>query len=73
MDLLKKNEDYIIAKRLQLRDKSLKNLPNMISNFDNLLGKDLTPLEKEKQKIDASRREHSIKKIDAATGNSGKK
>lgn len=66
LDMLKKNEDYIVSKRLQVREKSLKNLGNMLSNFDNILGKELTPLEAERQKIEARRTDHILKRIDAA-------
>ncbi len=34
LDLLKKNEDFIIAKRTGMRDKSLKNISNLLGNFD---------------------------------------
>ena len=34
LDLLKKNEDFIIAKRSAMKEKSLKNLSGMLSNFD---------------------------------------
>ena len=51
MDLVKKNEDFIVLKRSQLREKSLKNLQNMIQAFENEIGKEKTPLEKEMQKV----------------------
>ena len=67
MDLLKKNEDYIIQKRTLLKEKALKNLSGMLKNFENLLGQELTPLEKEKKKIEERRTEKIKGKIEAAS------
>jgi len=55
LDLLKKNEDYIIVKRNQLKERSLKNIQNMMNSFEGLIGKELTPLQKEKNKIEERR------------------
>jgi len=52
---LKKNEDFIIQKRASFKDKSLKNLFNLVSNFDNSFGNEQTPLEREKAKIEDAR------------------
>lgn len=64
MELLKKNEDFIIAKRNQLKERSLKNLQNMLNSFEGLIGKELTPLEKEKKKIEERRIELVKNKLD---------
>ena len=64
LDLLKKNEDYIIAKRNQLKERSLKNLQNMMNSFESLIGKEQTPLEKEQKKIEDRRTELVKNKLD---------
>ncbi len=51
MELLKKNEDYIINKRTQIKEKSLKNLSQLVSSFESHLGNEPTPLEREAKKI----------------------
>jgi hypothetical protein len=65
LDLLKRNEDFIIQKRLQIKDKSLKNLVGLLKNFEMELGKDLTPLEKEKEKIESRRLERLKEKFES--------
>jgi hypothetical protein len=52
MDLLKKNEDYIIQKRTQMREKSIKNVHAMLSSFDaQFSSTEFTPLERERDRI----------------------
>lgn len=69
LDLLKKNEDYIIQKRNQMRDKSIKNLSAMLSSFESQFGPDeKTPLERERDKILTRRSDYYKNKIQAVTG-----
>ena len=52
LDLLKKNEDFIISKRTAMREKSLKNISALLGSFDAQFGAgEQTPLEKERAKI----------------------
>eukprot|EP00347_Sterkiella_histriomuscorum_P015725 403355916 len=66
LDQVKKNEDYIIQKRASLKDKSLKNLFNLASQFENSFGQDeKTPLEREKIRIEERRKEMLKNKMQA--------
>lgn len=48
MELLMKNAEFIIQKRLQIKEKSIKNIHGIMMNFENEIGTELTPLEKER-------------------------
>lgn len=68
LDLLKKNEDFIIHKRLQMREKAIKNLNAMLASFDSHFAPDeKTPLEKERDKIVARRADYYKNKIQAVS------
>ena len=68
MDLLKRNEDYIIQKRLQMKDKAIKNLQAMLGVFDSHFAPDeRTPLERERDKILTRRAEYYKNKIQAVS------
>lgn len=71
MDLIKKNEDFIIQKRSALRDKSLKNLFNLATQFESSFAAsgEQTPLEKEKAKIEQRRMEALKNKLQAVRNN----
>jgi hypothetical protein len=52
LDLLKKNEDFIILKRTAMKEKSLKNLTALLGSFDAQFAPgETTPLEKERDRI----------------------
>ncbi len=68
LDLLKKNEDYIIQKRTQMREKAIKNLSAMMGNFESYFAPDeKTPLEKERDRILQRRQEYYKNKIQAVS------
>lgn len=70
MDLIKKNEDYIIQKRVSIKDKSLKNLFGMVQAFDNGFNQgELTPLQREKAKIEDRRMEMYKNKVQSIENN----
>lgn len=66
LDLLKRNEDVIVQKRSQMREKTVKNLGALISAFESQFGADeKTPLEREAEKIESRRAEYYKNKIQA--------
>ena len=67
LDLVKRNEDYIVQKRLQMRDKSLKNVQALLGSFESHFAHDeKTPLERERDKILQRRLDYYKNKIQAA-------
>mmetsp|Transcript_25836 Transcript_25836/g.25111 ORF Transcript_25836/g.25111 Transcript_25836/m.25111 type:complete len:123 (+) Transcript_25836:256-624(+) len=66
LDLANANADFIVKKREAVREKSLRNIHGMMMSFESELGKEVTPLEKEKEKIEGKRTEYLMMKIHAA-------
>lgn len=68
MDLLKKNEDYIVQKRTLMKEKSIKNVHGMLHSFDaQFANGELTPLERERDRIIQRRNDYYKNKIAAAS------
>jgi hypothetical protein len=64
---LKKNEDFVIAKRTAMKEKSLKNISALLGSFDAQFAPgEQTPLEKERAKIIQRRTDYYKNKIQAA-------